>query len=246
MVYSINARKPPSNWRTRIKDHYLKNAFLLSVIALCAFVLNIYFAWTSHALDNVPSSATASVPARINSIPNFAALQMQLFGLRPYFTHVALQACNNSPFFFTPYCAVNSLAIRFFVDYETVGLVAAVFLLSFLLFYPKTKFSIAIIRAFQITSTLILLLGIEIYLFDRSEFFVQSSIIQISTMFSWFTNADLLYSCVLILSFTTGYQLVVKAREKSKMRRPKSSFRSQLGNPTRGSPLVARFTSRKI
>lgn len=236
---------PLSKLKQKRRALYLKNALLLSVITLCAIVLNIYFAWTSHVLDNVPSSATASVPARINSIPNFATLQMQLLGLRPYFTHVALQACNNSPFFFTPYCTVNSLAIRFFVDYETVGLVVAVFLLSFLFFYPKTKLSTALIRAFQITSTVTLPLGIEIYMFDRSEFFVQSSIIQISTMFSWFTNADLLYSCVLILSFTTGYQLVVKAREKSRMRKTRSSFRPQFGNPT-GSPLVARFTSRKI
>jgi hypothetical protein len=228
------------------RANYLKNEVFLSLISICAIVLNIYFAWTSHVLDNVPNSATASVPTSINSIPNFAILQMQLFGLRPYVTHVALQACNNSPFLFTPYCPVNSLAIRFFVDYETVGLVAAVFLLSFLLFYPKTKLSIALIRAFQITSTIILPLGIEIYLFDRSEFFVQSSVIQIFTMFSWFTNADLLCSCVLIQSFATTYQLVARAIEKNRMRKTRSSFRAQLGNPSSSSPLVARFTIRKI
>jgi hypothetical protein len=131
----------------------LKSIFFILAITTASIILNLYFIWTSWAYQN--SSAL------FHHIQNFAAFQMNLFLLGPYFTQVASSACNN-PIFSEPYCSINSLTVRFFVDCETLALAVAVFFLSFLLSQARNKMTIALARAFQITSGVALPLGIEI------------------------------------------------------------------------------------
>ena len=84
------------------------------------------------------------------------------------------------------------LEMKLFIDSEVIVFIVATFVISLLLFWRK-GFWTALLRSIEITSVSILPLGIEIYLYDRSQFNIHASDIQVKMGLAWFTNADLLY-----------------------------------------------------
>ena len=115
------------------------------------------------------------------------------------------------PQFFGP---ANSLASKYLIDTEVVLFTLAVFAISLLLF-QKRGIRVALLRAFEITSLTILPLGLEIFFFDRLEFNIHASDIQVLTGMAWFTNADVLYLSSVILGIALLVEVVRHANRKA-------------------------------
>ncbi len=201
----MNVKEVWLSWST-------KTRILVSILIFLIIQLNFYFAWTSKAFHhNILVSY---------EIYNFAKLQLTIPPLRSYFVNWAMPICENNPSFCfangcnnTLTCFTYDMATRFFIDCETVAFTVLIFCLSLSLFYRK-GIMVAVLRAFEITSATILPLGLEMWIFDRSEFQVQTSVIQISTRFAWFTNADLLYISSLVFFLTIMLEGFRYARTK--------------------------------
>lgn len=74
---------------------------------------------------------------------------------------------------------------------------------------------VSLLRALQITSLALLPLGVEIYFFDRPEFNVHASDIQVQAGLAWFTNADVLLLSSTVLGATLAVELMRRTRAKS-------------------------------
>lgn len=204
---------------------------LAGVLSFLTIQLNIYFAWTSHvgaAAGRGFLSGGSSTPLRsflVSEVNDFARIQLGIPGLSSFFTNLARRSAPNGgggpvatpvgqapppflgggggpPFFASP----NSLALKYLIDTEVVLFTLAVFAVSLFLF-QRRGIRVAVLRAFEITSLTILPLGLEIFFFDRFEFDIHASDIQVLTGVAWFTNADVLYLSSVIL----GIALLVEA-----------------------------------
>ncbi len=95
---------------------------------------------------------------------------------------------------------------RTFKDVETLGLALVIILCSWLL-------SKSLLKTIQITSLCVLPLGLEIYIWDRREFWIHAAlIISYSPYTSWFSNADLLLLSGALLIVSTAGLLMKKSR----------------------------------
>ena len=121
----------------------------------------------------------------------------------------------------------SSLAMRYFIDAEVILITLAVFVVSLFLFQKKSGFGVALLRAFEITSLSILPLGIEIFFFDRFEYNVHASDLQVLGGVAWFTNADVLGVSSVILGITILIEVARYANRKSYHRAVQSSARSE-------------------
>ena len=209
---------------------------LAGVLSFLIIQLNIYFAWTSHvgaAAGRGFFSGGSSTPLRsflVSEVNDFVRIQLGIPGLSSFFTNLARRSAPNGgggpvatpvgqapppflggggfpggggpPFFASP----SSLALKYLIDTEVVLFTLAVFAISLFLF-QRRGIRVAVLRAFEITSLTILPLGLEIFFFDRFEFNVHASDIQVLTGVAWFTNADVLYLSSVIL----GIALLVEA-----------------------------------
>jgi hypothetical protein len=172
----------------------------------------------------------------VSEVTDFARIPLGIPGLSSFFTNLALRSGRNdgglvaSPVFAPPQLQVvgggggfhgggffggggflffgspNSLAMKYLIDTEVVLFTLAVFVISIFLF-RKRGMGVALLRAFEITSLTILPLGLEIFFFDRLEFNIHASDIQVLAGTAWFTNADVLYLTSAIL----GVALLVEA-----------------------------------
>ena len=162
---------------------------LYVALIVSIFLLNLYFAWTSHTIDGYPGIKTEVV--------KFARYQMQLFGVSSYFIAYGTSFCLQQGTSCSLIVATHS-----FIDVECISLICVVFVSTFLLFYRKGFAKRSIIRALQIGSLSVTPLGIEIYIFDRSEFFIHASFITERDL-SWFSNADLLLLSIFVFVAAT-------------------------------------------
>jgi hypothetical protein len=185
-------------------DWSTKTSVLFWALIFLIVQLNFYFAWTSKAFNRSILIA--------DEIYNFAKIQMAIPPLRSYFMNWALPICENNPSFCSASgcnnnvsCLAYDMATRFFIDYEALAFMIVIFCISFFLFYGK-GIRTSFLRAFEITATAVLPLGLEMWIFDRSEFNVQTSVVQISTKSAWFTNADLLYGILIALLITLSLE----------------------------------------
>lgn len=107
----------------------------------------------------------------------------------------------------------NSLAMKYFIDSEVILFTIAIFLISVFLFL-KSGVGVALLRGFEITSLAILPLGIEIFFYDRFEFNVHASDIEVLAGVPWLTNADVLALASTILGAALFVEVVRRASRK--------------------------------
>jgi len=171
---------------------------LAIVLAFLVAQLNIYFAWTSHVGMTRSFYRTSSVRLLVLIEVNVVTkIQLSIPGVSSYFMNLA----HGSRSFGPP----SMLAMKLFIDTEVIVFTIAVFLISILLFRRMGSW-ISLLRAFEITSAAVLPLGFEIYFFDRGQFNIHASDIQMKLGLAWFTNADVLY----ITSFSLAITLLIE------------------------------------
>jgi len=169
----------------------LRALALLSPLVASLVALNVYFAWTSHSLDEIPALKDA--------ITSFANYQMGLIGASNTFYHSATAFCAS----FQGKCSIPDVAVREFIDYEILALIGVVGASAFLFYHREGRFK-AGARALQFVSLGIIPLGLEILLFDRQEFGIQVSVVQGALgILPQFTNADLLFLSVSVFLMTS-------------------------------------------
>jgi hypothetical protein len=173
----------------------------------------------------------------VSEVTDFVKIQFGIPGLSSFFTNLASRSAVNggghfgpvvsaapgdSPLFgggggfhggffggagFPLFGSPTSLAMKYLIDAEVVLFTFAVFVISLFLF-QKSGIRVALLRAFEITSLTILPLGLEIFFFDRFEFNIHASDIQVLAGMAWFTNADVL----ILSSAILGMAILVEAR----------------------------------
>jgi len=150
----------------RLPEHKL----LAAITFVATFVIELYFAWTSHLLNFDIGLKT--------QVTNFAAYQMTL-SLRPFYSYC-------------PSIAKCGRSLLEFVDVETLVLLGILAVAIFRM-YTARGLKFAFFKALQVVSLVIMPLGLEVYLFDRQAFLVHVATIQAgNSLLAGFTNADLL------------------------------------------------------
>jgi hypothetical protein len=97
----------------------------------------------------------------------------------------------------------TSLGMPYPQDYICLGLFLTTIAAAFFLGMPRGM-KLAVARATQAGSLVMMPLGIEVYLFDRSEYNLHFSMALQSYGLTWFTNADLLYLSAVVFVGTTA------------------------------------------
>ncbi len=93
------------------------------------------------------------------------------------------------------------LEMKLFIDAEVVAFTLATFSVSLILFW-RSGYLVAALHAVEIMFAAILPLGLEIYLYDRGQFNIHASDLQVKVGLAWFTNADILYLSSGVLAIT--------------------------------------------
>jgi hypothetical protein len=193
----------------------------------------------------------------VSEVTDFVKIQLWVPGLSSFFTNLAsrsapnggghfgpvVSAAGDGPFFggrggfhaglfggagFPLLGSPTSLAMKYLIDAEVVLFAFAVFVISLFLF-QKSGIRVALLRAFEITSLTILPLGLEIFFFDRFEFNIHASDIQVLAGMAWFTNADVLILSCAILGIALLVEAMRYANRKSDDWRGLSSDRFPAG-----------------
>lgn len=200
----------PQIWLSKFNCWPRKTRALASVLIFLIIQLNFYFAWTSQVLQ--PRNILI-----VDEVYGFSRVQLLIPLLNSFFVNWARQACENNPSICggcNLFCLTYDIGWRYFIDCETIAFTVSVFCISLLFFYGK-GIKIAALRALEITSASILPLGLEVWSFDRSEFQIQTSIIQVSSKFAWFTNVDLLYVSAFTIFLAIALEGFRYAKKKS-------------------------------
>ncbi len=220
----------------------IRNFALAGVLSLLIIQLNIYFAWTSHVGVAVTKglfySGTNSTPLRsflVNEVNEIVEIQLRIPGLSSFFTNLASKSAyhggggghfggggfngGGSSFFgggsgFLFFGGADSMAMKYFIDTEVILFTLAIFLISLFLF-QRSGIGVSLLRALEITSLATLPLGLEIFFFDRFEFNMHASDIQVRVGLAWFTNADVLILSSAILGITLFVEASRHAGRKS-------------------------------
>lgn len=88
--------------------------------------------------------------------------------------------------------------VRTALDLYYVGWLGLLFLL--LMAFFRSPLATRMVRSLELASLALLALPVEVYLFDTREFNLHVMDAQVGTYASWFTNADLLASLIVVLS----------------------------------------------
>ena len=104
---------------------------------------------------------------------------------------------------FTAIYDAISLGIPYPQDFVCLGLLVTTIATTFFLAVPR-GIKLAVVRATQVGSLVMMPLGLEVYLFDRSEYGLHFTLAQQSFGLAWFTNADLLYLSTIVFVGTTA------------------------------------------
>ncbi len=104
---------------------------------------------------------------------------------------------------FTVIYDASSLGIPYPQDYICLGLLLTTIVTAFFL-AVSGGIKLAVARATQAGSLVMMPLGLEVYLFDRSEYNLHFSMVQQFFGLTWFTNADLLYLSAIVFVGTTA------------------------------------------
>jgi len=157
---------------------------LLAAIAVAAtFLIELYFAWTSHLLNFDIGLKT--------QVTNFAAYQETL-SLRPFYSYC-------------PSIAKCGRGLLEFVDVETLVLLGILAVAIFCMYTARGS-RLAFFKALQVVSLVITPLGLEVYLFDHQSFYVHVATIQSGNgLLAAFTNADLLALSTIVCIASTLY-----------------------------------------
>jgi hypothetical protein len=103
---------------------------------------------------------------------------------------------------FTAIYDATALGIPYPQDSICLGLLLTTVVIAFLL-GTRRGIGLAVARATQAGSLVVAPLGLEVYLFDRSEYNLHLTVVQQALGLAWFTNADLLYLSAIIFVSTT-------------------------------------------
>jgi hypothetical protein len=183
-----------------------KKIALASVLSFLIVQLNIYFAWTSHVGARGFRGSSPTRLFLVNEVNYVTKIQLAIPGVSSYFSNLVRASSFRSPFL--------ALEMRYFVDYEVITFAIAIFVISFFLFWGR-GLGVSMLRAFEIASAAVLPLGIEIYYFDPREFNVHASDIQIRLGLAWFTNSDVLYASLMILTAALFVEFLRYAERKT-------------------------------
>lgn len=172
----------------------LRTILLGSIVASLGLD-NVYFAWTSHALD--------SLPALKSAVGMIASYQMGLTGTSSVFYQSATTFCAAVK----GSCSVPDVAVRQFMDYEVVAL-AGVAMVSAFLLYRRDGKAKSLAKTLRLISLSAMPLGLEILLFDAKEFGTHVSLIQQSQgILPWFSNEDLLVLSTSVFLVTAAFTM---------------------------------------
>jgi hypothetical protein len=150
----------------------------------------------------------------LSEVNDFVKIQLGIPGLSSFLTKLAAggednvranTVGNGNRFVFLG--PPGSLAMKYLIDIEVILFTLAVFVISLVLFW-KRGIGVSVLRALQVTSLAVLPLGLEIFFFDRPEFNVHASDIQVQAGLAWFTNADVLLLSSTILCVTVFVELM--------------------------------------
>jgi len=188
----------------------IKNWILASLLAFFILQLNLYFAWTSRVGITRSFHHTSAIRSFLTlEVNSITKLQLSFPGLAKYFSNLASGMRAPGPQYM--------LEMKLFIDTEVIAFTLATFVISLVLFHKK-GLSKAVLRAVEITFASILPLGIEIYLYDRSQFNIHASDIQVKWGLAWFTNADVLYLSSGVLAIAVFIE-VMRVRKGWKFRK---------------------------
>jgi hypothetical protein len=203
---------------------FTRRLVLASVLAFLILQLNIYFAWTSHV--GMSRDFHHSPLLRlflVGEVEAFTRIQLSIPSVGSYFSNLATNVRSVGP--------PQMLEMKLFIDCEVIVFTLAIFLISLLLF-RRGGSGVAILRAVEITSAAILPLGIEIYLYDRFQFNIHASDIQVKLGLAWFTNADVLYvsSSILIVALVIEILRHAKKSGMTGIRPEEMALESKVGH----------------
>jgi hypothetical protein len=190
-----------------------------AVLAFLIVQLNIYFAWTSH-FGIRPFHRSPIRLLVVNEVDFITRIQLAIPGVSSFFTNLAKSSRYDNP--------ENMLEIKLFIDCEVIVFTLAVFLITMFLFRSK-GIGVSLLRAFEITSAAILPLGFEIYFYDRGQFNIHASDIQVKLGLGWFTNADALYltsgilGIALLIEFFRQVKKIETAEARNDLLYPQSA-----------------------
>jgi hypothetical protein len=192
------------SWRAR-------DYALAGLLALFILQLNLYFAWTSHLATARAFRHDPLVRLLVNfEVSGVTRLQLAIPGVFSYFSNLARTSGLHQPAYM--------LTMKLFIDCEVIVFTLAIFSLSIFLFRREGLW-VSLLRGFEITSAAIAPLGFEIYLFDRGQFYIHASDIQVRLGLRWFTNADVLYTSIGILLVCVSVEVARRSR-RLKMEEP--------------------------
>ena len=195
----------------------LRSTVLLGSIIASLGLSNLYFGWTSHAMDGLP--------ALKNSVETLAIYQMGLSGTSSAFHQSATSFCAAV----RGACSIQDVAVRQFIDYEVLALIGVAGVSAFLL-YRREGSARALAKALRLISLSTIPLGLEILIFDANEFGTHVSVVQQTQGFlSWFSNEDLFLLCVSVFLATSAFSMSDAGWERmgSVVRRLQSSWFSR-------------------
>jgi hypothetical protein len=185
-----------------------KKIILIGVILLLALQVEFFFAWTSHvggASHVLPSNSElrSILSAEVYAV---TSIQFGFPGVASFYTSLA-HGVRSSNYRIT-------YPMKLFIDTEVIVFTLAIFALSILLFFRKGIF-IALLRTFEITSAMVLPLGIWIYAYDNGQYNIHASDVQVKLGLAWFTNADVLYTSATILGVCILIEAVLFLRRRN-------------------------------
>lgn len=177
------------------------------MLLLLTLQLNTFFAWTSRV--GVTRKFHYNPLLRllvVSEVDAVTRVQLSIPAVGNYFSNLA-----SAPH--RPAGVQSMLEMKLFIDCEVIGLVIAIFVISFLLFHSG-GIGVSLLRALEITALSILPLGLEIYLYDPVQFNIHASDIQVKVGLAWFTNSDVLYVSSSILTITLLIELLKHRKSK--------------------------------
>jgi len=201
----------------------IRRLILAAVLVFLVVQLNLYFAWTSHVgMGSRFHSASLIRPLLVGEVNVVTRVQLAIPGFTSYFTNLAHGSRYLGPSYM--------LVMKLFIDCEVIAFTLAIFLIS-LFHFRRRGLGVSLLRAFEITSSAVLPLGVEIYLYDRGQFNIHASDIQVKLHFAWFTNADVLYASLGILGICLLIEVLRHARRREIAAAPpeKSLYNYQRG-----------------
>lgn len=177
----------------------------LGIILVCSSMIFLFGNRLSIKLNLIPNL----VILNLSYLATSHALPGRLFQ-NTFVSYFVAGGSNVMPFTGLVY-GINS---RTFWDLSTLLSLGIIGSSVFWLYAKNPK--IATLRSIQVISLILIPLGLEIYVFDNSEFnmYIASTISNNATL-NWFTNADLLWTSLIVFAIVTAFNTAARLTKEA-------------------------------